>query len=404
TYIIGRNRIAQITVKNGTEQELYFTFGGHGSTRVLTDLTGAIVELYAFDAYGNAIGFDPSVALTEFLYSGEQFDSKIGQQYLRQRYYNPANGRFNRLDPFFGNIIDPLSLHNYLYCHADPISFTDPSGEIVWLPIIIGLLGGGIIGAGIGALGAWYNNGDWNGSWSNIGNSALKWGLVGALIGGTLGFAGSGGLAFLAKLNPKIQIATGLFAILVFSYFHDILGIGLLDPPTYTKLEWTAGSLIADIGSSQIILPNGTNETDQLCAAESLMKLIEILYSTEGATAQSIADANACHDFTDRVLNQWYKWEDEKIQTNPDFRDSRKKFFTVQQTDFRRYDMSNHHGTLQINLKYNDRIAHMDNGWFCSQHFWSQVLWDFRPKGNRILGPSNIPVNYYLHELNETEY
>jgi RHS repeat-associated protein len=111
-----------------TEQELYFTFDGHGSTRVLTDLVGAIAELYAFNAYGNAIGFDPSVALTEFLYSGEQFDAKIGQQYLRARYYDPATGRFNRLDPFFGNHVDPQSFHKYAYVHADPVNFIDPSG------------------------------------------------------------------------------------------------------------------------------------------------------------------------------------------------------------------------------------------------------------------------------------
>ncbi|MDR2643267.1 MAG: RHS repeat-associated core domain-containing protein, partial [Planctomycetaceae bacterium] len=91
-------------------------------------LADAIVELYAFDAYGNAIGFDPSVALTEFLYSGEQFDSKIGQQYLRARYYDPATGRFNRLDPFFGNLSDPQSLHKYLYTHADPVNRIDPTG------------------------------------------------------------------------------------------------------------------------------------------------------------------------------------------------------------------------------------------------------------------------------------
>ncbi|MDR0704760.1 MAG: hypothetical protein LBF88_07195, partial [Planctomycetaceae bacterium] len=83
------------------------------------------MELYAFDAYGNAIGFDPSVALTEFLYSGEQFDSKIGQQYLRARYYDPVTGRFNRLDPFFGNLNDPQSLHKYLYTHADPVNGID---------------------------------------------------------------------------------------------------------------------------------------------------------------------------------------------------------------------------------------------------------------------------------------
>ncbi|MDR2116996.1 MAG: RHS repeat-associated core domain-containing protein [Planctomycetaceae bacterium] len=81
-----------------------------------------------FYTSGNAIGFDPATALTEFLYSGEQFDSKIGQQYLRQRYYDPTTGRFNRLDPFFGNLSDPQSLHKYLYTHADPINWIDPSG------------------------------------------------------------------------------------------------------------------------------------------------------------------------------------------------------------------------------------------------------------------------------------
>jgi RHS repeat-associated protein len=62
------------------------------------------------------------------LYSGEQFDSKIRQQYLRARYYDPATGRFNRLDPFFGNLNDPQSLHKYLYTHADPVNGIDPSG------------------------------------------------------------------------------------------------------------------------------------------------------------------------------------------------------------------------------------------------------------------------------------
>jgi hypothetical protein len=47
---------------------------------------------------------------------------------LRARYYDPATGRFNRLDPFFGNLNDPLSLHKYLYTHADPVNGIDPSG------------------------------------------------------------------------------------------------------------------------------------------------------------------------------------------------------------------------------------------------------------------------------------
>ncbi len=61
-------------------------------------------------------------------YRGEAFDTAIGQQYLRARYYNPNNGRFNRLDPFAGNLADPQSLHKYLYTHGDPVNGIDPTG------------------------------------------------------------------------------------------------------------------------------------------------------------------------------------------------------------------------------------------------------------------------------------
>jgi RHS repeat-associated protein len=127
--VIGHQRISQIvTDADSNQQEYYFTFDGHGSTRVLLDAALAVAQIYSFDAYGNALGFNVNEALTEFLYSGEQFDSKIGQQYLRQRYYDPSTGRFNRLDPFFGNLNDPQSLHKYLYAHDDPIINIDPPG------------------------------------------------------------------------------------------------------------------------------------------------------------------------------------------------------------------------------------------------------------------------------------
>jgi hypothetical protein len=41
---------------------------------------------------------------------------------------DPASGRFLSLDPFAGNTADPLSLHKYLYTHANPIMGVDPTG------------------------------------------------------------------------------------------------------------------------------------------------------------------------------------------------------------------------------------------------------------------------------------
>ena len=49
--------------------------------------------------------------------------------FFRAPYLNPTIGRFWTMDTYEGNQSDPLSLHKYLYCHANPINGTDPSGH-----------------------------------------------------------------------------------------------------------------------------------------------------------------------------------------------------------------------------------------------------------------------------------
>jgi RHS repeat-associated protein len=125
---------------------LFLLYDGHGSTRGLVDALGLPLsgQIYAYDAYGNPLGFDPAAALTTLLYSGEQLDRLTGLQYLRARYYSPSTGTFNRLDPFAGNTQDPLSLHRYLYTHGDPVQGVDPTGMFEGL---VGLLASMNIGS-----------------------------------------------------------------------------------------------------------------------------------------------------------------------------------------------------------------------------------------------------------------
>ena len=73
-----------------------------------------------------AQGSTPS---TNLLYTGEHFDTDSQQYYLRARWYDSLNGRFNRIDPYAGNNQDPQSLHKYLYCHANPVNGIDPTGK-----------------------------------------------------------------------------------------------------------------------------------------------------------------------------------------------------------------------------------------------------------------------------------
>ena len=125
TYTIGHDVLAQFDAVNGY---LALLADGHGSTRAVADLTGQIIQEYSYDAYGNAHGFIAKDALTNLLYSGEQFNPVSSLQYLRARCYNPQSGRFNRLDPFAGNHLSPLSFHKYAYAHMNPIMGVDPTG------------------------------------------------------------------------------------------------------------------------------------------------------------------------------------------------------------------------------------------------------------------------------------
>ncbi|WP_017327142.1 RHS repeat-associated core domain-containing protein [Synechococcus sp. PCC 7336] len=121
-YVYGNGSIAQLEGEAAT----YFHVDGLGSTRMLSDETGAIVAEYDYDAFGRAIG--QQGVETDFQFAGEQRDTTLELDYLRARYYDPDLGRFISRDPFSGFITDPYSQHKYQYAHANPVNNTDPSG------------------------------------------------------------------------------------------------------------------------------------------------------------------------------------------------------------------------------------------------------------------------------------
>jgi RHS repeat-associated protein len=89
---------------------------------------GAWTKVLSYDAYGNALGFDPSTAITNLQYNTESYDANTGMQYLRSRWYDPSSGRFAALDSFGGFADWPATLNGFGYCGANPISWADPSG------------------------------------------------------------------------------------------------------------------------------------------------------------------------------------------------------------------------------------------------------------------------------------
>ena len=172
TFKIGHDVLSQFS-SAAENTVLTLLADGHGNARAVANGSAQILETYTYDAYGNAVGFDPAEALTNRLYSGEQYNPVSGLQYLRARWYRPQTGRFSRLDPFAGNLHDPQSLHKYVYVHLNPVIGVDPTGRSRTLLNV--LVTTGII-TGLNTL-------TFSGAYSALGGSWVKGGLLGSVAG-----------------------------------------------------------------------------------------------------------------------------------------------------------------------------------------------------------------------------
>ncbi|MBI2513923.1 MAG: hypothetical protein HYV96_18285, partial [Opitutae bacterium] len=136
-YAYGNDLISQSTSLNSQPSTLnYYTYDGLASVRELTDASGSITDAYDYDAFGNLLHRVGST-VSDHLYRGERFDTDLGQYYLRARFYNQSTGRFWNHDTYEGSAADPTSLHKYLYAHASPVRFNDPTGNFTLVEVAV---------------------------------------------------------------------------------------------------------------------------------------------------------------------------------------------------------------------------------------------------------------------------
>jgi RHS repeat-associated protein len=122
-----------------------------GSVRAVINASGSIVNSYTYDPFGADYSVSETV-YNPFGFTGQWYDSEIGQYYLRARMYDPQLMRFTSRDPIKGMYQEPMTLHQYLYCLNDPINATDPSGE--FLDMLFGTSWGAQMRASAAAGGA----------------------------------------------------------------------------------------------------------------------------------------------------------------------------------------------------------------------------------------------------------
>jgi RHS repeat-associated protein len=119
-------------------QNTYYHYDGLGSTRALTDQNGNETDAYDYTAFGEALNTTGTTE-NDYLYTGEQWDDYLGQQYLRARYYDPSSARFTQMDVYQGSRFDPITLNKYLYANSDSVNGIDPSGYMTIRSLTTGI-------------------------------------------------------------------------------------------------------------------------------------------------------------------------------------------------------------------------------------------------------------------------
>lgn len=179
SYLYGNN-IDEALQMSRKDEAFYYHTNHLGSTMGLTNKEGKIVEKVEYDVYGMPTFLDANGNVLEvssvgnnILFTGREYNAETGDYYFRARSLHPMVGRFMQKDPLM--YVD--GMNNYLYAKNIPTVYTDPSGEVI--PLII--IGGVLIGANIGAWSTWFECGTFspsNSSFGKAGYGAIKGGLL----------------------------------------------------------------------------------------------------------------------------------------------------------------------------------------------------------------------------------
>ena len=124
--------LAQETT-SGAGNVYWLLADNEGSIRDVVDKVGAAVSggHFQYDAFGNVLSGDTTLGRNFF--TGRELDILTGLQYNRERWYDPATGRFISQDPIG---LAGGQFNFYVYAGNNPTNETDPNG----------LMGGGPAG------------------------------------------------------------------------------------------------------------------------------------------------------------------------------------------------------------------------------------------------------------------
>ncbi len=123
TYYYDRD---SLVAERRYDNQLYFYHPDHlGSTSLITNITGDVVDLTNYDPYGLVTEGGSS----RYLYTGKEKDRETNLEYYGARYYSPYVSRFIQPDMNIPDIYNPQDLNRYSYVRNNPYKYVDPTGN-----------------------------------------------------------------------------------------------------------------------------------------------------------------------------------------------------------------------------------------------------------------------------------
>ncbi len=137
--------------RDATGDVRWYLYDGHGNVRNLADQSGGLTDRYSYNAYGIRLVKNGDTE-NMYYYCGEQMDEATGLYYLRARYMNPLTATFTQRDSYEGELESPLTQNRYLYAGGNPVMYSDPSGnvlEVLAIPGVMNVLRYSMIAVGV---------------------------------------------------------------------------------------------------------------------------------------------------------------------------------------------------------------------------------------------------------------
>lgn len=117
----------ELVAKKNNDGSIYYIHNDHlGSSSVITNSSGSLVEATSYDPWGKVLS---GATKSKFAYTGQERDNETGLDYYNARYYSPDIHRFTQPDPVIADVYNPQMLNRYSYVLNNPLRYTDPTGN-----------------------------------------------------------------------------------------------------------------------------------------------------------------------------------------------------------------------------------------------------------------------------------